>query len=134
MLFLRKNNDVNLFNEMNSIFDEFVKPRAGFMKTDIQETESAYMVEVDVPGIKKEDIKISVEDGYLNVSVERKEETIETEKYIRRERVVQSGSRSFYVGDVNENDVKAKFDNGVLTINIPKKESKPEIKKIIEIE
>lgn len=137
MLFLKKNNnDVNLFDEMSGLFDEFIRPRSGFMKTDIQETENEYTIEMDIPGYNKEDIKISVDDQYLTISVNRetKIEEQEKDKYIRRERTVQSGNRSFYVGEVEESDIKAKFNNGVLTVNIPKKDVKQETKKIIEIE
>ena len=97
------------------------------MKTDVRENEHEYLVDVDLPGFDKSDIKLSLEDGYLTVSASRedkKEEKDEkTGSYIRRERYVGACERSFYVGeDLTVEDIKAAFDKGVLSITIPKKE------------
>ena len=108
------------------------------MKTDIRENEKNYIVDVDLPGFNKEDIKIDVEDGYLNIKASMNENKDDEEKgkFIRRERFVGECSRSFYVGeDVESEDVKATFKNGILTLEIPKveKEKKLPEKKYVEI-
>ncbi len=111
------------------------------MKTDVREHEHSFEVDVELPGFKKDEIKLSLESGYLNISVaktvnnEEKEE--KTGKIIRQERYSGAMSRSFYVGDdITEEDIKAKLDNGVLCLTIPKKEAKPvkPEKKMIAIE
>ena len=112
----------------------------GSFKTDIKDTGDAYVLEADLPGVKKEDIKAEVKDGYLMITAAANSKTDEkdkTGKYIRRERYSGSMSRSFYVGDgVSQEDIKAKFENGVLTLDVPKKEAKPAVeeKKTIAIE
>ncbi len=102
---------------------------AAVMKTDVKELENGYELDVDLPGIKKEDVKVKLEDGYLSITActtDNKDEKDKKGNYIRRERFSGSYSRTFYVGDnVTENDIKAKFDNGVLTLDIPKPENLP---------
>ena len=120
----------------NNIFDDlfntpfFTRSEANMMKTDIKEHDSGYELTVDLPGVKKEDIKAELNDGYLTITAENntsKDEKDENGKYICRERYSGSYSRSFYVGDaVTEEDIKAKFENGTLTLDIPKKEALPE--------
>lgn len=110
------------------------------MKTDIKDTSQGYDISINLPGVKKEDVKAELKDGYLTVqaSSESDEESHdETEKYICRERYFGSCSRTFYIGDnVTEEDVKARFENGVLHMQIPKKEELPkaEEKRLIAIE
>lgn len=101
------------------------------MRTDIKENEKDYSLEIELPGFKKEDIALSLENGYLLISAKKVEDEKEKDNYLRRERSVSS-QRSFYVGDVSEEDIKAKYDNGVLTVTVPKAEDKkPEKKGII---
>ena len=113
---------------------------SGLMKTDIKETDTAYELAIDLPGVKKEDVKAELKDGYLNIGVsssKSNDEKDEKGNYIRRERYTGSYSRSFYVGDgVTQDEVKAKFDNGVLKLTVPKKEAAPELEtnKYIAIE
>ena len=110
------------------------------MKTDIKEMENGYEVTMNLPGVKKEDVKAELKDGCLTISASsnsNKDEKDEEGRYIRRERYSGSCSRSFYVGDaVTEADIKAKFENGTLTMMIPKKEVQPAVenKKYIAIE
>lgn len=110
------------------------------MKTDIKETSKGYDIAINLPGVKKEDVKAELKNGYLTVqasSDSEQESKDETEKYICRERYFGSCSRTFYVGDdITEEDIKAKFENGVLNMQIPKKEELPktEEKKLIAIE
>ena len=114
------------------------------MICDIYEEDGKYFIEVDVPGFKKEDVSVSLENGYLTISaskgLEKKEaeneEEQKKEKYIRRERYSGSCQRSFYVGDgLKDEDIKASFKHGILTLSIPKKDAKQvETKKYISIE
>ena len=110
------------------------------MKTDITEKDGSYMLDMELPGCKKEDIHLELNDGYLNVSASHntsKDEKDDNGRYIRRGRYSGSCSRSFYVGDqVTEADIKAKFENGTLTLLVPKMEEKPAVenKKYIAIE
>ncbi len=127
-------------------FDDFFDaprmpaPRADLMKTDVQETADGYVLDIDMPGVKKEDMQVELKDGYLTVSAKTGYENDEKDKkgrYLRRERFTGSFSRNFYVGDeVTEQDIKARFENGVLTIGVPKKQPAPQVeeKKYIAIE
>lgn len=110
------------------------------MKTDIKDTDNAYELTIDMPGIKKEDIKAELKYGYLTVNATSgysNDDKDSNGKYIRRERHYGSCSRSFYVGNaVTQDDIKASFENGTLKLVIPKKEDKPAIenKNYIRIE
>ena len=109
------------------------------MKTDVREHEDHYEVDVDLPGFKKDEIRLELENGTLTVHAAKdleKEKTDKAGKVIRQERFSGAMQRSFYVGDeLTEEDIGAKFENGVLSLNIPKKDVKklPE-KKVIQIE
>jgi HSP20 family molecular chaperone IbpA len=112
------------------------KNAAREMKTDVQEHEDHYEVDIDLPGFKKEDINLELQNGYLTVSATKGIDKETKGKTIRQERYVGSMQRSFYVGDaLTETDIAAKLENGVLRLNIPKKDAKklPE-KKVIMIE
>lgn len=121
---------------LDDVFEDFNSSNNS-MKCDVYEKDGAYNIEVDVPGFKKEDINMELENGYLKVSAEKTLDSDEKEnkKYVRRERhSFTKCERSFYVGDVSEEDIKAKFKNGILEISVPKEEKKKEDKKIIMIE
>ena len=100
---------------------------------DIYETENDLVIELDVPGLKKDDIKISVQDGILVISGEKKIERDEKKKnYMIVERCFGKFERAFNLPDyVDAEKIKAKYENGVLVINIPKKEEKK--KKVIDV-
>ena len=116
----------------DDFMDDFPKKNNG-MKMDIYEKDNKYVVEVDVPGYKKEDIKISCENGYLTISAEKKKEEKDNKKYIHRERsFVGRETRQVYVGDIDEESIKAEFKDGILVVTLNKEEKKPE-KKYIEI-
>ena len=104
------------------------KKASRIMKTDVHEHDDHFEADIDLPGFKKEQIKVQLEDGYLTVSAEKgldKDEKDKKGKLIRQERYSGAMSRSFYVGDsVTQEDVKAKFENGVLEISVPKKDTK----------
>ena len=109
------------------------------MKTDVRELEDGYEIIMDLPGFKKDEIEIMLENGYLNISASKeldKDESDKGGKYIRRERYAGSMSRSFYVGDdITHEDIHAMFENGILKLDVPKKEAKTvETKKKVAIE
>ncbi|MBR6257501.1 MAG: Hsp20/alpha crystallin family protein [Lachnospiraceae bacterium] len=114
------------------------KHAANVMKTDVREHDDGYEVDIDLPGFKKDEINLTLENGYLTVNAAKgldKDKKDRKGKLIRQERYAGSMTRSFYVGDgVTEQEIDAKFDNGVLQLNIPKKEDEkaPE-KKLIAI-
>ena len=101
----------------------FGKRAANVMKTDVRENKDSYDVFVDLPGFKKEDVKLDLDNGYLTISAQRNEELDEKDnegRYIRQERATGSCARSFYVGDVvKKEDIHAKFEDGVLHIELP---------------
>ena len=111
------------------------------MKTDIKEKENGYELIIDLPGFKKDEVKVSLENGYLSIAaakgLDQDEQEKDTGRYIRRERYAGSCERSFYVGeDVAEEDIKGEFKHGILTLFVPKKEAKPAVpeRKYIAIE
>lgn len=112
------------------------------MKTDVQEHDDHYEVDIDLPGFKKDELSLELKDGYLVINaakgLDKDEKDNKTGKFVRRERYVGSMSRSFYVGeDLKQEDIHAKYESGVLKLSIPKAEpQKPEVeeKKYIAIE
>ncbi len=115
----------NLFNDdwMNFGFPEVEKALYGKhasheMKTDVRETDSGYEVDIDLPGFKKDEINIQLDNGYLSISAAKgldKDEQDKEGKYIRKERYAGSMSRSFYVGNaITQDDIKAKYESGIL--------------------
>ena len=99
------------------------------LKTDIKATKEGYELVIDVPGFKKDEVKVALKDGYLTVSaakgLDEEEDDKKTGRYIRRERYAGSMSRSFYVGDgVKEEDIHAKYEDGILKLSLPKKAPK----------
>ena len=111
------------------------------MKTDIQEKDDCYELEMDLPGFKKDEIKVSLEDGVLTISaakgLDQDEQEKKTGRYLRRERYAGACERSFYVGeDITQDEIKGEFKHGILRLTIPKKEEKPAVpeKKYLSIE
>ena len=137
MMMIPRRNHFDLFDEM--FRDPFFEgTESKVMKTDIKEKKDKYLIDIDLPGYEKEDIKMEISDGYLTIHASvNKEMDDEKGKYVRKERYVGECSRSFYVGEnVKEEEIKAKFKNGTLTIEVPKKDEKKELpdKKYIPIE
>ena len=135
MMLMPRKNDFDIFGGFfdDSFFNE--SRNKELMKTDIKEGENEYTLEIEMPGIKKENVKIELSKGYITISAENNNEVEEKEKnYIRRERHYGSFTRSFYVGDkVEMDDINASMDNGILCITVPKEESEEPEKKYIEI-
>ena len=142
----------NLFDDdwMNFPFEQdfwgkknplYGKHAKNLMKTDIREHDAGYEVDIDLPGFKKDEIKVSLDNGYLSIAaakgLDKDEQEKDTGKYIRRERYAGSCERSFYVGeDMTEEDIKGEFKHGILKLFVPKKEAKPAVpeRKFIAIE
>ena len=111
------------------------------MKTDVKETDQGYELEMDLPGFAKDEIRVSLENGYMTISaakgLDQDEKDKDSGRYIRRERYAGACQRSFYIGeDITEEDIKGEFKHGILKLFVPKKEAKPTVeqKKFITIE
>lgn len=138
-------NAASLQDRINRMFDEAFS-KAGDMgdhtigswqpSVDIYETDSAIMIEAELPGVRLEDIQIEVENNILSLKGERREEKeISGEKYYRRERVVGRFHRAFTLPvDSNHDAIKANFQNGLLRLEIPKPEEKKPRKVAIQVE
>ena len=125
----------SIFGE--NLFDDFAFPDIDkklygkhaphIMKTDVKEKDNTYEVDIDLPGFKKDEIQIQLENGYVTVSAANgldKNEKDKEGKYIRRERYAGNASRSFYVGDnVQREDIHPKFENGILSFTVPKEQT-----------
>ncbi|MDD5899627.1 MAG: Hsp20/alpha crystallin family protein [Lachnospiraceae bacterium] len=124
----------NLFDEwMDFSFPDIDKALYGkhaknMMKTDVKETDKEYEVFIDLPGFKKDEVSVQLENGYLTIQAAKgldKEEKDKHGKYLRKERYAGGMSRSFYVGDaVKKEDIHAKFEDGILKLSMPKEEPK----------
>lgn len=121
-------------------FDDFLndlesKKVDKMMMCDVYEEDNKYVIEMDTPGIKKENINLEYEDGNLTITINKEDEEVVSKKYLRRERVVVSKcSRSFYLGDINEDEIRAEFKDGILKISVPKENVERNHKKIINID
>ena len=138
MMIPRRRNEFDLLEEM---FRDpfFTGGETKLMKTDIKEKDEKYLVDIDLPGYEKDDIKIEIEDGYLTIhaTTESHKEEKEDGKFVRKERYQGECSRSFYIGDdIREEDIRASFKNGTLQLEIPKKEEQTALpeKKYIPID
>ena len=140
--FNRKQNDLmNIgFDDFSNMLDDFFtgswpiqRSLAGdTFKIDIQDNDTEYTIEAELPGVKKEDVEITLNDGRLNISV-KKEEVSENKnkKYIHRERKYAQMSRSILLADADDEGIKAKLEEGVLTIQVPKKQHEDTSKRIM---
>ena len=140
--FNRKRNDLmNIgFDDFSNMLDDFFtgswpiqRSLAGdTFKIDIQDNDTEYTIEAELPGVKKEDVEITLNDGRLNISV-KKEEVSENKrkKYIHRERKYAQMSRSILLADADDEGIKAKLEEGVLTIQVPKKQHEDTSKRIM---
>lgn len=135
-------------NFVENIFDDFFRDpfwqstgvrSVSAMKTDIQDMDDGYQIDMELPGFAREDVKAELKNGYLTVRAAHTEEKENkgNSSYIRKERYSGHYQRSFYVGDqVTQEDISAKFKDGILTLHVPKKEKQPEVEeaKYISIE
>ena len=145
MKLVPRNNNLG-FSLFDNMFDDMFRDpfftnsnNTKLMKTDIQEKDNNYILDMDLPGYEKEDIKAQLKDGYLTITAQKNtsnDDKDEEGNYIRRERYCGKCSRSFYVGDsIKEEDIKANFNNGILELTFPKEaEQKAEEMKYITID
>lgn len=119
------------FPKKNPLYGRHAKD---IMRTDVKQKDGKYMIDVDLPGFKKDEINLSLDNGYLNIQTSKSLDKDEKDKkgnVIRRERYAGNMARSFYVGDdMKQEDVHAKYEDGVLHIELPDKA--PEQKKLNE--
>lgn len=112
---------MSAFDARNPLYGRHAK---NIMKTDVRETENTYELDIDLPGFKKEDVQVQLENGTLTIAAAKsldKNEQDEKGRYLRQERYTGQCSRSFYVGDqVKVEDLSAKFEDGILRISMPK--------------
>lgn len=135
MKLVPRNNNLG-FSLFDNMFDDMFRDpfftnsgsTTKLMKTDIQEKDNNYILDMDLPGYDKSDIKAQLKDGYLTITAQKntsKEDKDEKGNYIRRERYCGKCSRSFYVGEgLKEEDIKASFNNGILKLIFPKEVGK----------
>ncbi len=130
-------------SDIESMFENFLNDRffptlyesSDQIKVDIKEKEKEYVVEAEIPGFKKEDVTIELDEDRLTIAAQKSEQRDEEkENYIRKERSYSSMSRSFSISNVSSENIKAKFENGILTIILPKKEQTSISSKKIQIE
>ena len=127
--FVRRNHNVNVYNPFRELEDLersfFGRNPVADFKTDITENEKEYVLEAELPGFKKEDINIDIDNNYLTISAERNVSNEEKDKkgnVIRSERSYGSFSRSFDITGVDAEKIDAEYENGVLKLTMPKKE------------
>ena len=136
MMLVPRRNSFDLFDDFFN--EDFLQRKErNLMKTDIKEHKNKYTVEVDLPGFTKENIDLSLNNGYLNIhaKLEKNDNKDDEGKFLHRERFYGECSRSFYVGDeIEEKDIQAEFKNGILKIDIPKKEETKKLPETKQIE
>lgn len=129
------NDDFDLFDD---VFGVPMFGREPLMRTDVEEKDNGYVMKMDLPGYKKEDIHISLQNGNLSIEAERKESNEEKNSkgtVLREERFTGKCSRTFYVGkNVKDTDIRASFNDGTLTVTVPKVEEVPEENRFIAID
>ena len=123
--------DFGLEREMRNLDRKLYGRKAGReMLTDVKEHDDHYDLEVELPGFKKEDITVELNDGYLTITAEKShDQNKEKEgKLVRQERYAGVMSRSYYVGeDLKTEDIHGKYEGGVLTLSIPKREEQKKV-------
>lgn len=124
----------NFFEDFSrNLFNDF---KSNLIKTDIHETDNEYIVEAELPGIPKENIQVTYEDGVLTISGQQQTDTVDEDKkgkLIRSERSLTSVRRQYLLENVKEDEIKASYSDGILKVTLPK-DSNKEIKKSIPIE
>ena len=116
--------DRTFFGGRNPLYG---KREKNLMKTDVREVENHYEVDIDLPGFKKDEISVELQDGYLTINASKgldKDEKDKEGRYIRQERYSGTCSRTFYVGDLKKEDISAKYEDGILRLTLPKAEEK----------
>ena len=122
-----RNGFKDVYDMLDDFFSDTLLPRKSLLsdtfKLDVKENKDNYQIEAELPGIKKEEINIQMNNERLTINIDKEEEINESKKnYIHRERHICSMNRSIYLPDAKDNDIKAKLNDGVLTIIVPKQE------------
>lgn len=141
---LLANKTFDLFDDMfnHPFFTHSFETRSAtqIMKSDIQENKDSYLLDIELPGYRREDVQAELKDGYLTVTANHKENRDEKDsngKFIRKERYTGTCKRSFYVGEqIRQEDIKAAFHDGILQLAVPKQmiSQQKEQPKLIPIE
>ena len=131
----KRQNSYDLFDAFDDFFRPVFYDEQRDLRTNIKETDTNYELDVEMPGYSKENIKVSLENGYLTVSAKKEsKEEGENKHYLRKE-ISESCSRSYYVGeDVSQQDIKAKYENGILSVSVPKSQPKQLQSHFIDVE
>lgn len=125
----------NIFNDLDKDFFGGSMPMNS-CRTDIRDEGDKYVMESELPGFEKDDIRLDINGSYLVISAERRLESGEKDdkgNYIRRERSYGSYKRSFDIEDVDIDKINAEYKNGILTIDLPKKQPEVPASKRLEI-
>ena len=141
-MLIRNNFFNDFFGDMfdDPFFNRGYAPQTQLMKTDIREKDGQYLLEIEVPGFTKDDVKAELKEGYLTITADRKEPVVRADErtmYVRKERYYGTMKRTFYIGEeITENEIHAAFKDGILKIMIDKPQPKKieEEKTIIPIE
>lgn len=138
MKIVQKKGKIDFFDD---VFDNVLKSpiyalsnKIVKMQTDVREFENSYVLDIDLAGFKKEEINISVEDGYLRVEANKTQLIEEEKNYLRRERLCESCNRYYYIGNIKLDEIKASYQDGILQITVPKEQELQDTKKYISIE
>lgn len=127
----------NPFKEMEEMENALFGGRTTLpdFKTDIRDKGDALELKADLPGMKKEDIHVNIEDGYLTITATRNEEKEEKkDAYVRRERHVGTFTRSFDISSIKADEIKGSYTDGVLTLTLPKKTKEVPTSRRLELE
>ncbi|MDR1539457.1 MAG: Hsp20/alpha crystallin family protein [Clostridiales bacterium] len=122
------------FEDFYNLLDDFFTPRSvdrATFKLDVHERENEYVVEAELPGVKKGEIALSIDDGRLSISVNQAQSSEEKKKsYLHRERRISSMSRSIYLADASQEAVSAKLEDGILIVSVQKEPKRQTTRKI----
>lgn len=122
---LRATGFEDFYNMLDDFFSDMRPSRSlvsGNFKVDVRENENEYILDAELPGVNKDEIKLDLNDGRFTISVQREENIDEKkENYLHRERRIGSMQRSIYLADIKNEGIVAKFENGILAVTIPKK-------------
>ncbi len=131
MFFVKSFKNNSLLDDFSNIFNGNMF--SNNMRTDISENENEYTLDIEMPGVKKDEININFEDNSLIIEIKQEKNNESNDSYIRKERTALNIRRSYYLENIDENSIKAKLNDGILKVIVPKKEL-IENKKTISIE
>lgn len=131
MFFVKSFKNNSLLDDFSNIFNGNMF--SNNMKTDICENDKEYTLDIEMPGVKKDEININFEDNSLIIEIKQEKSNESNDSYIRKERTALNIRRSYYLENIDENSIKAKLNDGILKVIVPKKEL-IENKKTINIE